>query len=470
MQRRLIIGLSLALTMVPLSVWAQGMSEFGAVQAGAAGLGAGLAASQNHGALVRNGYEAAVQAQGAMFVQNRAIQQYLAAGQAFEAKKQWANAEMAFTYVLQVICKRDGPGSPATVPALKHLVAVSKGQNKIDKAIGFQKTVVAFAHAAPKPDTASLLSAERDLSDMYVKKGDFASAEPVLQDAVKIQDKVPKLTPEQRSATLKVYGRVLRELNKIREADEVDALAILGGSGAAISAAGAGHLHAATVGAVAPGIDSAVAPNVHGATQAGAQVDAVHVGASPAMETSRADTVTAIPPTAAGGLAPSDLAPAPVSATRPAPATASVPVSVLAPAAASAPASVSIPVSISGSTPASTNITSTQSTQSAPNVSNTSAEPAAQAGVASTTAVGSGTAAGMITGNSKDFSPQAPVPVSDGKPGEKTTLPDASDKAPTNSNKNRIQSQAQPQPTPAKGPSAQSQKSDSSTMPAGKAN
>lgn len=222
MNRRIFIGLFVALIMV-LPANAQGLSEFGAVQAGAAGLGAGLAASQNHGAVLRKGYEAAVNAQSALVVQNRAIQQYLSYGQFYEAKKQWAYAEQAYTYVLQCICKRDGPGSPAAMPALKHLVAVSKGQNKLDSAINYQKTVVAFTHAAPKLDVGSLFKEESSLSDMYLQKKDFANAEPVLQDAVKVQEKLPKLTPEQRAATLKVYGRVLRELNKIEEADAVDA-------------------------------------------------------------------------------------------------------------------------------------------------------------------------------------------------------------------------------------------------------
>ncbi len=278
MKRRIVIGLFVALIIV-LPANAQGLSEFGAVQAGAAGMGAGLAASQNHGALLRNTYETAIQAQSALAVQNRAIQQYLTYGQAYEAKKQWAYAEQAFTYVLQVICKRDGPGSPAAVPALKHLVAVSKGQNKLDSAINYQKTVVAFTHSAPKLDVASLLKEERSLTDMYLQKNDFANAEPVLQDAVKVQEKMPKLTPEQRTATLKVYGRVLRELNKIEEADAVDVQVL--------------------------NIRQPVVPETAVSVQPAA------AGSAPATAAAPTGATSAVP--AAVSSAPTDLAPAPVS-------------------------------------------------------------------------------------------------------------------------------------------------------------
>lgn len=223
MQRRVIIGLSLVLAMMPLSSRAQGFAEFGGVNAASAGLGAGLAASQNGGALVKNTYKAAANVQISAAAQTKAIQQYISLGIGFEAKKQWVNAEDAFTSALKWICQRDGTGSQASVPALQHLAKVSKAQNKIDQAIGYQKTVVAFAKRARTPDPKALVGADRDLSDMYVQKGDYADAEPILREAVAIMDKTPSVPPEEQIATLKVYGRVLRELNKTSEADAVDA-------------------------------------------------------------------------------------------------------------------------------------------------------------------------------------------------------------------------------------------------------
>jgi hypothetical protein len=360
MHGRSIIGLLVLLTVV-LPAHAQGIGEFSGVHAGAAGLGAGLAASQNHGALVRNGYEAAGQLQQAVYYQNRAIQQYLAVGQTYEAKKQWKFAEQAFTYVLQVIAKRDGPGSPAAVPALKHLVAVSKGQNKPDQAIGYQKTIVAFAHAAPKRDTDNLLKEEQALSDMYIQKGDFTNAEPVLQDAVKIQETAPKMTPERRSATLKVYGRVLRELKKLDEADAVDALVLnlrqpVPGTPASLEAVvKAGQPDRAAV-ETAPAAATAVTK------PAGTAVNSTPTDLEPAPAApATAATTTAAPSSSAANTTSLTPAAVPISVTTTAPApvpvtaTTTAPSSTPVPPAAAAPAST--PVSPAADAPASQPVT-----------------------------------------------------------------------------------------------------------------
>jgi len=174
---------ALAANCCALPVQAQAFMEFGGVQAGAAGLGAGLAASQNHGAAIRSTYEVAVQAQQALVAQNKAIEQYLAQGIKYESQKDYASAEKCFTYVLQVVNRRDGPGSAGGIPALKHLVSIKIAQNKIDDAIGFQKTVTAFSQSVKNASPQSILKTKLDLSNLFLIKEDYANAEPVLQQS-----------------------------------------------------------------------------------------------------------------------------------------------------------------------------------------------------------------------------------------------------------------------------------------------
>jgi len=219
--------LALATAMVTTSHFAQpahgqAFMEYGGVQAGAAGLGAGLAASQNNGAAVRNTYETAVQAQQALVQQKKAIEQYLAMGIKYETKKDWASAEKCFTYVLQVVNRRDGPGSASGIPALKHLVNIKVAQNKIDDAIGFQKTVVAFTQAAKNADPQKTLKTKMDLSNLFLKKDDYSSAEPYLQQSAALVEENKAIAPEQKRSTLQTYGKVLRKLKKNTEADAVE--------------------------------------------------------------------------------------------------------------------------------------------------------------------------------------------------------------------------------------------------------
>ena len=142
MQKRQVIFFLMLPILLPMPTLAQGTMEFGAIHAGAIGLGAGLAASRSHGQVIRRSYEAMVQAEQATLAQTKAIEQYMKIGSQLESKKRWSDAEKSFTYVLKVVALRDGPGSIKSVPALQHLVSVSKQQGKLGEAIDFQKTVV----------------------------------------------------------------------------------------------------------------------------------------------------------------------------------------------------------------------------------------------------------------------------------------------------------------------------------------
>jgi hypothetical protein len=202
---------------------AQSIMEAGGLHAGVAGLGAGLAASQNHGRAVRSTYEVAAQTQQAILTQNKAIEQYLNLGTKYEAKKEWAAAEKCYAYVLQVVNRRDGPGSANGLPALKHLVSVNVAQNKIPEAIGFQRTVVAFTERAKKLDPQALVQTKLDLSNLFIKQNDYSSAEPYLQQSVVITQKETTIPRAQRKTTLKTYSTVLRKLKKTTEAEAIEA-------------------------------------------------------------------------------------------------------------------------------------------------------------------------------------------------------------------------------------------------------
>lgn len=201
---------------------AQSIMEAGGLHAGVAGLGAGLAASQNHGKAIRSTYEVAAQTQQAVLAQNEAIKQYLSLGTKYEAKKDWAAAEKCYAYVLQVVNRRDGPGSANGLPALKHLVSVNVAQNKIPEAIGFQKTVVAFTERAKQADPRQVLQSKLDLSRLFIKQNDYSNAEPYLQQSVAITQNDTTIPIAQRKTTLKTYSTVLRKLKKTTEAEAIE--------------------------------------------------------------------------------------------------------------------------------------------------------------------------------------------------------------------------------------------------------
>ncbi|MBA3994142.1 MAG: hypothetical protein C0469_11495 [Cyanobacteria bacterium DS2.3.42] len=201
----------------------QGMMEGTFVRGLGAGMGAGLAGSMGKGKVVRRTYESMLQAQQVMVAQTKQIEQYVATGVQLEAKKQWANAEQYFQDALKMIAKRDGPGSQKSAPVLAHLAKVTKNQNKLDEAIGYQKTVVAFANVAKAQNPAAAVQAQTDLGSMYIDKGQYANAEGVLKQSADIVRHDRSVSSKTYSTTLRVYGEVLRKLNKDAEADSIDA-------------------------------------------------------------------------------------------------------------------------------------------------------------------------------------------------------------------------------------------------------
>lgn len=224
--------LALSPLAMPNGARGQALGEFAGVNAGVAGMGAGVAASMGNGALVRRTYESAAQAQQAMMAQNQAVEQYFKMGNQFEMKKQWENAEKAFTYVLQVIARRDGAGSAKSVPALKHLAAISQQQNRLDQAISYQKTVLAFTKAAKVPDKIAIVEESVNLSKILIKKAEYSLAEPIMRESVALA-KQTTMPRSDYQTTLQVYGRVLRQLNRQEEAQAIEAEILPPSTGAA---------------------------------------------------------------------------------------------------------------------------------------------------------------------------------------------------------------------------------------------
>ncbi|MBX9947572.1 MAG: hypothetical protein K2Y39_00280 [Candidatus Obscuribacterales bacterium] len=201
----------------------QGIMEGTFVRGLGAGMGAGTAASLGHGKVVRRTAESIIQAQQVMIAQTKVIEQYVATGIQLQAKKQWSSAEQYFQDALKMIAKRDGPGSPKSAPVLSRLANVAKNQHKLDEAIGYQKTVVAFANNARSQNPTAAVQAQVDLSGLFIDKGDLANAEGVLKQSVDTVRRDRSIPPKTYSTTLRVYGEVLRKLNKNAEADVVDA-------------------------------------------------------------------------------------------------------------------------------------------------------------------------------------------------------------------------------------------------------
>jgi hypothetical protein len=218
MKQQKVLWLLIVTFAVPQAGLSQGMFEQGGGYAGVAGLGAGLAAGgRSHAETLKHSFEAVGRAQQAIQQsvqeQTAIIEHNMKLGCQYEAAKQWESAENAFKWVLQGVAHRDGPGSPAAVPALKHLVNISEAQEKLDDAIGFQKTVVAFGKTAAKGlDPSSLAKDQIRLSELYCKKNDYSTAEPILRDLV--QDPNPYIKDEQRCQALANYYEVLQRLNK----------------------------------------------------------------------------------------------------------------------------------------------------------------------------------------------------------------------------------------------------------------
>jgi hypothetical protein len=219
------IGLLAFLTipnLVSQPCWSQGIMEGFGVRASSAGLGAGAAASMNHGQAIVRSADTLARAQQAALAQTKAIELSMKLGCDAELKKDWFNAEKYFNYVLKVVALRDGPGSPKSVPALQHLVTVSKGEKNIDQAISYQKTVLAFTKASQAPDSSPVFNEQSNLSNLYVEKEDYWSAEPILRDSVALLNTNPSISADKRLKTLTAYAKVLRKVSKDAEADEVE--------------------------------------------------------------------------------------------------------------------------------------------------------------------------------------------------------------------------------------------------------
>lgn len=199
---------------MPMPCYAQGMIEQGGLYSSVAGLGAGLAASRQHGAVINRSYEAAVRAQQSAVAQTKAIEEQMKLGCKLEAAKQWENAEQAFKGVLQLVARRDGPGSRASISALEHLIVVEEAQNKYDEAINYEKTVVAFVKSAKSPDYGVIANQQMNLSNLLIQKSDYASAEPVLREVVAVYDAHPTLPSDKRAEAITIYNDVLLKLHK----------------------------------------------------------------------------------------------------------------------------------------------------------------------------------------------------------------------------------------------------------------
>jgi tetratricopeptide (TPR) repeat protein len=222
MQKSLFFLLSVMPVLFAQAATGQGMFENAGVNASAAGLGAGAAASASHGRVVRRTYESMLEVEKATLAQTRAIEQNMKVGYQYEAKKQWENAEKTYKYVLQITAQRDGPGSVASVPALQHLVVVSKAQNNLDDAIGYQSTLLDFAKAAKLPEPATIISAEISLSNLYLQKDDYKSAASMLRDSYTLSTNTPSLPPATRHVATAAYAKLLRQMHKDAEADAIE--------------------------------------------------------------------------------------------------------------------------------------------------------------------------------------------------------------------------------------------------------
>ncbi len=199
---------------------AQGLGEFGGLNAGLFGVGAG-AAAMTQSKPQRNNYANPAQAQQYFIMQNRAIEQYSKLGNQYELKKQWENAERTFAYVLQIINMRDGVDSQKSIAPLKHLVTASDAQHKVKQAIYYQTNVLKVTKAAKVPARAAVVQESLSLSNLLIKDKDYPKAESILRQSIALAKQEPVMTKE-RTTTLVVLGKVYKAQNKTQEAAEVE--------------------------------------------------------------------------------------------------------------------------------------------------------------------------------------------------------------------------------------------------------
>lgn len=222
---KVILSLALICFFATQATQAQGIFESQAVRGLSAGMGSGMAAGLSNGKVVQRSYERMVEAQQAGLALTKTINEYVSFGTIYEQKKDWLQADKCFRFVLQLIARRDGPGSKSTVPILTHLVVTSKAQNKLDEALAFQKTILSFAQSCKVPDTKVILQAQQDLASVYMLKQDYVTAAPILKDSLDRCYSSSEFLPKQLQSIKKKYASTLRKLNR-----EAEAVALEGGS------------------------------------------------------------------------------------------------------------------------------------------------------------------------------------------------------------------------------------------------
>ncbi len=198
----------------------QALGEFGGLNAGLFGVGAGAAAMTQQRPQ-RTNYVNPAQAQQYFAMQNRAVEQYSKLGNQYELKKQWENAERTFAYVLQIINMRDGIDSQKSITPLKHLVTASDAQHKVKQAIYYQTNVLKVTKAAKTPARAAVVQESVSLSNLLIKDKDYPAAENLLKQSVALAKQAPALAKE-RTISLVVLGKVYKAQNKTQEALAVE--------------------------------------------------------------------------------------------------------------------------------------------------------------------------------------------------------------------------------------------------------
>ena len=196
---------------------------------GPRGRGGGRSSSGGGAAAVTRTYHAEenpdLTPQRALQQQDTAILQYMSLGSQLETKKQWVNAEKAFTYVMKVSAIRDGVGSPKMIPTLQHLVKVTAAQGHWVEAIGYEQRLLGFANNATNPNPNAVINATISLANLYAEKSDFENAEQSFKDAYHLISE-PSVPPEKKEAVAHAYGKFLRKLCRDDEAQRIDPIAV----------------------------------------------------------------------------------------------------------------------------------------------------------------------------------------------------------------------------------------------------
>lgn len=214
MNKKQVLLLLLICPALTVPSFAQATIEFGGTHARVVNLGSGFNASSSRSSVAPNPRQSTICSQQALLLQNNAVQQYMNAGCTLETKKHWAEAEDYFKYVLKVIARRDGPGSIKSLPALEHLVIVTKNQSKLNDAISYQKTVLAFKKAAEIPNLGSVVKAQNDLASLLEQKFDYVGAEKLLKESIELCNSSPSAIPESVQQNTRLnYANILGKLS-----------------------------------------------------------------------------------------------------------------------------------------------------------------------------------------------------------------------------------------------------------------